>query len=843
MTTHHSPAIACAQVFLAWAALGAAPPRLVVSGPATVHPLETVTVASIEGARVQVRDGAGHVYWQAPGAAEVTFHAGGALGLQKFETLDASGRVTGTVEFTLAAESDVSDQGERFAGLFKMARDTMFGAEGGEMGHIEWHGKSYRYFVPWILDHSHTTKGMQYFKPYAAGLVDLMAGCQREDGMIWSFVAPDAPWHSYHYWAYQPYGYAKADGGVLFARQPVENHNESNFVDALYFAWKGSGDGAWMAGRLDAARKALEYSVTDPARFSARFHLLKRAYTIDSWDFQPRDKYLVPFRIGEGQMIDPARTKFTIFFGDNTAYAHACDQMAEMLQAAGRAAEARAYTERARQIRERLDALAWNGKFYTHHIEEDPAVIRDYGVTESEQLAMSNAYSLNRGVTDDQAAAIIASYQRLRDHLPEGSPGEWYSVYPPYERGFESDNGRWQYMNGGVQPHAAGELARGALDRGFEAYGADILARLAALGHAHEDKLYFAYTGATTPAPPPAVFTPIDLARVANMDLAGQGAAGVPAWFGRTDGNDMRNLPSGEQSFGGARFQVIDPASNGRKAVVGVSARLGFRSVEIPIHARAGALHLLHAAEGDGASGLVAALRFEYDDGSARTQYIASGKQIAGTWFPKLEATDAGVAWRGANGVCGDVGVFWAAIPNPEPAKTIARLAILPAAEDSGYALIALTLASRMPYHAPPAVSFGGPDNWSAALVMYALMEGLAGVRDADVAYRRVELSPRWAAANVDDVSVTARYAAGDGYVTYRFHHDAARRSISISATGNATSASLRILIPAGARSIESVEVNGKTQPVHAERVRDSLYAVVPVALNVPVTVEARYRN
>ena len=136
MTTHHSPAIACAQVFLAWAALGAAPPRLVVSGPATVHPLETVTVASIEGARVQVRDGAGHVYWQAPGAAEVTFHAGGALGLQKFETLDASGRVTGTVEFTLAAESDVSDQGERFAGLFKMARDTMFGAEGGEMGHI-----------------------------------------------------------------------------------------------------------------------------------------------------------------------------------------------------------------------------------------------------------------------------------------------------------------------------------------------------------------------------------------------------------------------------------------------------------------------------------------------------------------------------------------------------------------------------------------------------------------------------------------------------------------------------------------------------------------------------------
>jgi hypothetical protein len=126
---------------------------------------------------------------------------------------------------------------------------------------------------------------------------------------------------------------------------------------------------------------------------------------------------------------------------------------------------------------------------------------------------------------------------------------------------------------------------------------------------------------------------------------------------------------------------------------------------------------------------------------------------------------------------------------------------------------------------------------------MYALMEGLAGVHDADVAYRRIELSPRWAASNVDDVSVAARYAAGDGYVSYRFHHDAARRSISIDATGNATSGSLRILMPAGAKSIESVEVNGQSQLFRAERVRESLYTVVPVALNVPVTVEARYRN
>jgi hypothetical protein len=218
-----------------------------------------------------------------------------------------------------------------------------------------------------------------------------------------------------------------------------------------------------------------------------------------------------------------------------------------------------------------------------------------------------------------------------------------------------------------------------------------------------------------------------------------------------------------------------------------------------------------------------------------------SGKQLAGAWWPHLKADDAGVAWRGPNGLCADCGVFWAAVANPDPAKPIARLVFTASDEGASYALIALTLASRMPYHEPSAVSFGGPDNWSAALVMHALMEGLAGVRDTDIAYRAVELSPRWAAAGVDEVSVTARYAASQGYVSYRFHHDAARRTISVTATGNAAIARLRILLPAGVQSIAGITLDGRPQPVQSERVRGSVYAVVPLALTAPVTVEVHY--
>jgi hypothetical protein len=332
------PVVICLLLSLVAASLSAAP-RLAVTSPTAVHPLAPITVTGIDAARVQVRDGGGHIYWHAPGAAEVTFVAGGAPGRQTFETLDAAGHVIAAVEFTLAAVSTIEDEGGRFSSLFEMARDTMFGGEGG-VGHVEWRGKRYHYFAPWILDHSHTTKGMQYFSPYAGELVDLFAAAQRADGMIWSFVGYEEAQSGYFLSAYGPYGYAKVDSGTLFVRQPVENHNESNFVDALYLAWKGSGEDAWMAAHLDAAERALDYSVADPARFSTRFQLLKRAYTIDSWDFQPRDKYLVPFRFGIGQTIDPAGTKFTIFFGDNTAYTHACDQLVEMLNRAGRAAAA-----------------------------------------------------------------------------------------------------------------------------------------------------------------------------------------------------------------------------------------------------------------------------------------------------------------------------------------------------------------------------------------------------------------------------------------------------------------------------------------------------------------------
>ena len=52
-------------------------------------------------------------------------------------------------------------------------------------------------------------------------------------------------------------------------------------------------------------------------------------------------------------------------------------------------------------------------------------------------------------------------------------------MYPHYPKGFAM--GKGEYMNMGVTPIVAGELAHGAFEHGFEDYGVDILRRVAAL--------------------------------------------------------------------------------------------------------------------------------------------------------------------------------------------------------------------------------------------------------------------------------------------------------------------------------------------------------------------------
>ena len=825
-------------------------PPLTLARPDTgwhAGPLDVLRIAGANGpaATVVVRDGAGHKYLSAAAAPSVEFAVGGALGEQTVQTLDSNGCILSELRFTVDAQTSLEDGGGHFQELFGVLHKTLCCYSPTGESTQRWHGREYRMFVHWILDHFHTAKGMQYFSDATAGLVDLLAETQREDGMIWSFADSNPTATGYFESRDEARNfYTRHHDGLLLVRQPAENHCEYTFVSAMYLAWKGSADDAWMRKTLDAAVRALDYGVADPARWSEKFGLLKRGYTIDSWDFQIADEFTVHFPIGTAMRIDPARTKFGVFFGDNTGYAQACEELAEMLAHAERAADAARFRQRASDIRARLDALAWNGRFYTHHVEEDPAVKRQLGVDETTQVAMSNAYSLSRGMTHEQCAAVLRTYQDLRAHAPEGSPGEWYAIYPPFERGFGPHSERWQYMNGGVHGHAAGELARGAFEHGFEHYGAEILSRVLALAKKTDGIVHFAYTGAVEPAPPPPQFTTVCISGQVNMDLAGEGAPGVPGWMDEQPDNDLRNMPVGPQIFEGVPYQIVDPATNGRRSAVAVARRDKFPSTaEIPVGGRkAGAVYLLHAANGVGPSKVAGAVMIRYEDGSEHETYILQGRHMSSWWFPKLEAADAGVAWVGPNPRSVAVGVSWTALPNPHPDQAIQSIVISAAGENRPiYAVLGITLSDRPRFTPVELVSHGGPDNWAGATCMLALMQGLAGVQDQATAFRRVRLSPRWLAAGVDAARVTVRYPASRGYLTYRYHHDALARCVEITLTGSGDSGDLRVLLPGGTRGVRRAMIDGKLVVADTERVEESFYATLAVPLGKPAVVRVDY--
>jgi hypothetical protein len=108
-------------------------------------------------------------------------------------------------------------------------------------------------------------------------------------------------------------------------------------------------------------------------------------------------------------------------------------------------------------------------------------------------------------------------------------------------------------------------------------------------------------------------------------------------------------------------------------------------------------------------------------------------------------------------------------------------------------------------------------------------MEGAAGFNDRASGYRDLLLTPRWAAdPSVAEVYAVARYAASDGYAAYHWRREA--RSITLSFTGSAERAEVRLLIPQeiATRPLQ-VTLNGARLPSTIQVTRTSAYVVAPV--------------
>ncbi|WP_282781799.1 hypothetical protein [Phaeodactylibacter xiamenensis] len=771
---------------------------LTLSEAGAAKPLQMLTVYTDQPGQLSVVDGNGHTYLEKPIRDSLQFTVGGALGNQLVLLLDSKGRILAQLAFEMEARTQINDSSRRYHGLLNTLYHSMVGWKGQEAEMVRFQDRHYHFFVRWLRDHVHTLKGMKYFYPELKSGIDLYADSQREDGMIWDNVNErfqEKTWWDRRF-RYGGFIRDAENGRLEFRRIPVENDVEYLFIEGLYYTWKATGDDQWMASNLDNALLALQYATTDPYRWSEKYQLLKRGFTIDTWDFQTTEDAA---RVGGDVMVIKLdTTRFGIMYGDNTGMAASCAYLSEMLAYAGETEEAERVGQLGHNLQVRIDSLAWNGQFYTHHIPEDPDVHRDLGVDQSQQVSLSNAYTLNRQISRDKKRAIIETYQRIREEMPASSPGEWYTIYPPFERGFGvgDHSEKWEYMNGGVTSIVAGELAHGAFQNGYEAYGVDILNRIQALAQKTDDYLHSAYRGAM-PEPPTQNFQPVALGTLANTSHPG-GALynGQPI---------TANRENGQRAFNGIPFLISEGAANALRITE------ANRVQRLEVNQKAQSLYLLHT----GSSGRYAGeVRLLYSDGSTFTDYIDREK-IGNWWFeaiPRKKGPICKKAWR-SNDEHHFVAYYNYGLNNPHPEKTIDAIQFTGTEDGREWIIKAVTLSDHPVYFAPGIASRGIPDNWGAAAVVYALLEGLAGVKDQGVRMDSVEIAPRWAATDEQKVETVVHLPASDSYVAYQYEMDQPGKLMTLKATGNAVHRSYRILLP---ETYNNAEVTRNGQPLQA---------------------------
>lgn len=789
-----------------------------------IKPLQEMKLTASEGKSITVYDGNGNEYHRSELSENHVFDVGGALGNHLVLLLDKKQKIIDMAAFKVDAQTEILDKGEEFKKMLEM---LVFSCRVYSPAYFRIQGKVLKTYAGWFQDHVHVFKAMKYFDKDVTSGFDLWAMGQREDGMLADNCYQ--PWSAYKSWLTRfgdrfvwTLGDEK-DSSTFNIRIPVENMSEFTFLEGIYYAWKATGDDAWMAGKLDNCIKAVEYSMSDDYRWSEKFQLLKRGYTIDIWDFQPEMDNKV--WDGDIMMAKPGVTEYSVMYGDNVGMSVGCKYLAEMLEHAGRHEEASKIQARGDGLLDRLNALSWNGEFYTHHVQENPDYVRDFGDTQVDrQVTISNSYAINRRIGHDKSKAIIKTYQRIKEEMPDSSPGEWYMCYPPYEKAWH--NPKWEYMNGGVSSIVGGEVAHGAFEHGFEDYGVDCLRRMNEMAQISGNFMKCIYRGKNDDVPE-RKFKKLSLKKIANADTHGAGAPGVPGFTGEGS-NDLSNFPMGNQVFHDIPFELVEPEENGRKACLIISQDKGYKKeAKLDVGSAQKSIYIVHTAGGGRHMG---ELILNYKDGSNHIEYITRGVNIEGWWFPR-ETNSSGLrlAAEVTNDKSLSVGAYLFGFNNPHPEKTISNITFK-GAEAPGKWIILGTTASDYPvwYKASP-ISYGAPDNWGAAAVIYAMLEGLAGMKDTGIAYNKATLSPRWEAAGVNEVTATAKYEASGGYISYKYKKMSDSEYV-VKFTGTADEINLRLLIP-GDASIESVSLDGEElMMAGTERIEGSNYLLVSVS-------------
>ena len=345
-------------------------------------------------------------------------------------------------------------------------------------------GVPYMVSPHWVRDHVHEMKGFRHWERELKPFIEELVKNQTDEGYFYEIMTD---MYDYHVCVvddslkkYDP------ENNRVFIRTEWEADVEYLVVEGVYYIYKATGDDTWVRKILPALEKAINYSTSSPKRWDEEHGLVKRGFTIDTWDF-------VSGQDTTHRQISDS-TPMSLMHGDNSGIYQAMQQLAWINRRLGMEDVARQWESRAVKLLENINRYLWNGTIYTHQVHLNHEGIRNED--ETKRLSLSNAYDMNRGIcTQEQIDSIVGEYQRRR--VTTKAFAEWYTIDPPYFPAFGGPNNdqvaAGHYINGSIVPFVGAELARAALNNGHEAYGWDILSRIRKLVE-RDGELYYMYT-------------------------------------------------------------------------------------------------------------------------------------------------------------------------------------------------------------------------------------------------------------------------------------------------------------------------------------------------------------
>lgn len=365
----------------------------------------------------------------------------------------------------------------------------------------------------WIRDHVHVMKAMRHFEYDLGSFLNFIIDTQREDGQFYELIKQMDDYH----WKMvdEDCRILYEDDNLSLVRLELEADIEYLVVEGATYFYRTNGDNEWLRRVLPKLEKGIDYITSDEKRWDKEHGLVKRPFTIDTWDFTNDLNSSNDRRIHDDEPM-------SIMHGDNSGVYRAMNQLAFFNRRLGNEEKALMWEERAAKIRENMMKYLWNGDFFIHqyHLGHD-------GIDDLENMRMSLSlpYDINRGVTTvEESRKIIEEYMRRRETTDYFA--EWFSIDPPYKKFHKNNPG--EYVNGAISPFTAGELAKAAFENGYEEYGWSIIERFMELSE-RDKTVYFLYFPDSSPQPDggPSAWGAAALINAVDEGLAGIKDMGV----------------------------------------------------------------------------------------------------------------------------------------------------------------------------------------------------------------------------------------------------------------------------------------------------------------------------